>query len=150
MVDAGDDSTYRYLGSGEALAFEVEGPTMESCLARAVEGFSSLCADVHPSVVPEVRAVTLTMQSPPALLRAVLEELLRLAICGELAVGVRDTRQTQEGLEVDLEAVPLSAARPPASVPPVLSWHDLALGEVEGRWVGRVVAATDRRDRSLN
>lgn len=136
------DSEYRFLGNGDGLALEVTGPTMESCLARAVEGFASAFADVHPSVLGRSHRVEVAASSPTGLLRGLLEASMRLGSQGELAIGLCNAELDEVCLRADLEAVPLSTARVVSAVPAMVCWHDISLERCDDNagWVGRVVA----------
>ena len=135
------ESSYRFLGGGNGLALEVSGPTVVDCLARAVEGFGARFAAVHPSAVGEHHDVDADADATPAaLLLAVLETSLRLAQHGWLPVGLVDANGSGAPSPFAIEAVPFEAARGIVSVPPVLSLHDLSLDQVDGGWLGRIVA----------
>jgi SHS2 domain-containing protein len=141
-VDA--DSSYRYLGTGAQLALEVSGPTLESCLARAVEGLTSSFADVHPSVAGRPRRVLVDGSEPAWLLRGVLDAAVGIHTDGELAVTLAGARRGDDELSADLEVVPLHAARLVNGLPHALVWHDVRLDRTDGHWVGRVVADLTR------
>lgn len=138
-----DASSFRYLGNGTALALEVTGPTIESCLARAVEGFAGAFADVHPSLLGRRHRLELRAGSPAGLLRALLEEAIRLGARGELALALTEAAVDEDGgMRGAVEAVPMSEARVYGTAPAVRSWHDLTLERCRAGtgWIGRVVA----------
>jgi hypothetical protein len=137
-----DASSYRYLGNGTALALEVTGPTIESCLARAVEGFAGAFADVHPSLLGRRHRLELRAGSPAELLRALLEEAIRLGAGGELALALTEASVDGDGMRGEVEAVPMDEARVYGTAPAVRSWHDLTLERCRAStgWIGRVVA----------
>ncbi|HEX9995381.1 MAG TPA: archease [Acidimicrobiales bacterium] len=139
---ADDGSRFRYLGTGAALAMEVTGPTVESCLARAVEGLGNAVAIVHPSVACRTVAVAVHApgRSPAALLRAVLEAAAdRLANHGEVPLALDGVVRDGATVRARLEVAPLSAARPPspARAP---TWHGVDLHRNGQGWHGVVVA----------
>jgi hypothetical protein len=133
------DSSYRYLGNGTGLVLEVRGPTVGSCLARAVEGFSATFADVHPSVVGGDHCIRIDDASPSELLLAVLEEALRLGRQGRLAVTAA-ARDGDGRTDIVFETVPFAAARLAGELPPALAWHDVRLEPDGDVWLGRAVA----------
>jgi SHS2 domain-containing protein len=141
-VDA--DSSYRYLGTSAELALEVSGPTVESCLARAVEGLTASFADVHPSVAGRPRRVVVEGSAPAWLLRGLLDAAVGIHRDGELAVTLAGARRGDTELAADLEVVPLRAARLVDGVPHALVWHDFRLDRTDGHWVGCVVADLTR------
>jgi SHS2 domain-containing protein len=134
------DSSFRYLGNGADLALEVRGPTVESCLARAVEGFVATFADVHPSVVGRGHRFSVGDSAPSAVLLAVLEEIVRLGHEGDLAVAAAAS-DGDGRTHITFETVPVAAARLADAVPAVLAWHAVRLEPDGDAWVGRVVAA---------
>lgn len=139
---ADDGSTFRYLGTGGPLAMEVSGPTVESCLARAVEGLGNAIAVVHPSVACHTVAVAVDADggSPSALLRAVLDAAVdRLTRHGEVALGLVGVATEGRTVQARLAVAPLSAARPPAS-PRTPTWHGVDLQRNARGWHGVVVA----------
>ncbi len=127
--------SYRYIGSGTDLALEVRGPSVESCLARAVEGVSAALADVHPSIVGRSHAVTLTPGTPASLLRGLLDAGVALHRGGEIAVGVLDVDIVAGVPRIVVEAVPVLI-----DLPGALSWQTLTLERDDGHWLGRIVA----------
>ena len=139
-IDA--DSSYRYVGSGPALALEVHGPTMESCLARAVEGIAAAYGDVHPSIVGKRVEVVVHHASPAAMLRDVLDAARSLRGAGRVPVGVdRAELHDDRGLVVSFEVVPADGAGVVIDVRAVPDWEHVALERIDGHWVGRLVAS---------
>ena len=135
------ESGYRYLGSGGALALEVTGPTMESCLARAVEGLADACGDVHPSVVGRRVEIVVDEAEPASVLRQVLARVAALREAGELPVRVEDTTVEGGRVTVAVEVVRAGGIRIVLDVPNELVWQHLALERRGGHWVGRLVAS---------
>lgn len=135
------DSSFRVLGAGDTIAIEVDGPTMADCLARAVEGFASCFAEVHPSIATELQALNVhsAPDDAPQLLRALLEGIVAFLEEGQLAIGLDAT-----GDHLVVEVVPLTALQLVRPVPAKLDWHDVALGATEHGWWGRAVALTPR------
>jgi hypothetical protein len=119
----------------------VSGPSVEACLARAVEGFTAAFADVHPSVVPALRPVEVRGASPPALLREVLGASLRLVAAGKLALGLAEPVLRRGRLSGWFDTVPLSAANGTLVMPSRVCWQRIGLDQVDGHWVGRIVAS---------
>jgi len=123
------------------LAFEFDGPTLAASLGRAVEVFAESVADVHPSLVAEAHEIELAGATPAAMLLAVLEECLRRGREGELAVGLEVT--VADGvLRGVVGTVRADDPHVGASLPHVLSWHEVSLEPdgSNGGWRGRVVA----------
>lgn len=127
---------------GHHIALEFDGPSLAAALAHAVEVFADAVADIHPSLVAEIHRVELFGATPAALLLAVLEECLRRGREGQVAVGL-DGDVTEEGvLRGVVATVPVDDPHVAATLPRVLSWHEVSLepnGE-DGGWRGRVVA----------
>jgi hypothetical protein len=126
---------------GQHLAFDFEGPTLAASLGRAVEVFAESVADVHPSMVAETHDVELAGATPSALLLAVLEECLRRGREGEVAVGL-DATVDDGVLQGVVATVPAGDPHVAATLPHVLSWHEVTLEPdgPGGAWRGRVVA----------
>ena len=135
------ESGYRYLGGGTGLALEVTGPTMESCLARAVEGLADACGDVHPSVVGRRVEIVVDEAEPASMLRQVLARVASLRENGELPVRVEDTTSVGGRVVVAVEVVRAPGIRLVMVVPPPTDWQHLALEQRDGHWVGRLVAS---------
>lgn len=134
------DGSWTDLGSGRVVAFEFHAATVEACLARAVEGFAAAFAEAHPSVEACGHPVVLTGTTPSALLLAVLEECLRRAREGEVAVGFGSATLDGDIVRGTVEVVPAAEPRVHASLPHVLSWHEVSLDPDADGWHGRVVA----------
>jgi hypothetical protein len=134
------DGEYRHVGEGDRLALEVTGPTVESCLARAVEGLADRLADVHPSRNGTIRPVVVAGDSPSDLLRGVLDESIRLLGRGELAVLLTECSLGVTGVDGRWEVVDLDGAAPSVT-PWRLRWIDVRLEPVGGNWVGRMLAS---------
>jgi len=126
---------------GHHLAFEFDGPTLAACLGRAVEVFAESVADIHPSLVADTHEVELAGTTPSALLLAVLEECLRRGREGEVAVGL-DAIVADGVLSGVVATVPAGDPHVTATLPHVLSWHEVCLEPAgdNGHWRGRVVA----------
>jgi hypothetical protein len=131
------EGEYRWLGEGGRLALEVNGPTIASCLARAVEGFTAAFAEVHPAVVGRSHHVELDGDSPAALLQGTLEETVRLGQSGEVAVMLTEADVDGDHARLCFEAVPVRAARHVTPVD-VHNWQ-VRLDRVDGAWSGRVI-----------
>lgn len=128
-------------GVGHHLALEFGGPTLAAALARAVEVFGDAVADFHPSLVAARHEVEIAGSTPAALLLAVLEECLRRGREGEVAVALDDATVADGVLRGVLATVPADDPHVAASLPRVLSWHDVSLDDGnDGGWRGRVVA----------
>jgi Archease protein family (MTH1598/TM1083) len=140
VVAVDSDSSYRYLGTGEPLALEISGPSVEACLARAVEGFTAAFADVHPCIVPTGRPLAIDASDPSAMLRALLDAAIGLTAGGELAVSVCDLEVRGRRLTGSFDAVPATWAALTTTLPLAVSWSDLSLACHDGQWIGRVVA----------
>ncbi|MGH9138506.1 MAG: archease [Acidimicrobiales bacterium] len=136
------DGSFKDLASNHPLAVEVAGPTMEACLARAVEAFAEAVADVHPSMEASTRPLRIAWSSTPsALLLAVLEECLRRGREGEVAVGLLDAAVEDGHLQGALQTVPASDPRLRARPRRVVSWHEVSLDrDGDDGWRGRIVA----------
>ena len=132
------DGEYRYLGDGDGLALEVLGPTVASCLARAVEGFVAAFADVHPSVVGADHEIALAGDGAGALLRGAIEEALRLGRAGHLPVTAIAEVFDDGHAVLHLEAIPVGLARM-CVLPPLLSWQEVSLERDDGHWRGRIL-----------
>lgn len=132
------DGEYQYLGQGDGLTLEVHGPTVESCLARAVEGFIAAFSDVHPSLIGSNHEVEVAGNSADALLLGALEEALRLGRSGQLAVAATAARIIDGRAILHLEAVPADVARA-SGIPALLSWEEVRLERDDGLWRGRIV-----------
>lgn len=126
---------------GQHLAFEFSGPTLAATLGRAVEGFAESVAEVHPSLVTARHDLEVTGATPSALLLAVLEECLRRGREGEVVIGL-DAASVDEGvLRGAVTTVPAADPHVAATLPHVLSWHEVSLEPDGGEgWRGRVVA----------
>lgn len=131
---------YHHLGVGESLAIEVSGPTMEACLARAIEGVAARFADIHPSQYGELRSVVVIGSSPSKLLHSLLSQSVRLLRSGELAVQLVDCMVAEGRLNATWEVVRLDAIRPARS-PRRLRWHDVCLEPDRTGWTGRAIAS---------
>jgi hypothetical protein len=139
------ESRFRYVGSGSPLAMEVTGPTVDSCLARAVEGLGNAIAVVHPSVPCRTVAVPVDDdgRTPAALLRGVLEAaVVRMSTHGEVALALAGVDRSGGTVRARLAVAPLSAARPPVATTRPPRWHgiDLHPDGPGGGWHGVVVA----------
>jgi hypothetical protein len=139
-IDA--DGSYTELATGHGFAFELEAPSLEACLARAVEAFAESVVDVHPCVVTEGHTVELAGATPSALLLGVLEECLRCAREGEVAVGLLGDEVVDGVLRGVVETVAAGGSGTRGSLPHVLSWHEVSMDDdpASGTWRGRVVA----------
>lgn len=139
---ADDGSSFQYLGHGDGIAVQVAGPTVESCLARAVEGVGNAIASVHPSVASRPVAVAVEGDSPAELLRCLLDAVAeRLDRHGEVALGLADPVHDGRSLHATLRVVPLAATRGPRrSGPP--SPLDVDLRPNGDGWRGVVVLAS--------
>lgn len=138
-VDAGGD----WIGgtTGHALAIEFTAPTLEAGLARAVEGFADALGEIHPSMTTERHGFETRAATPSAFLLAVLEECLRCRLEGRYAVGLADAVIVDDLLSAGIDTVAADDPRVHAAVPPVISWHEVALEPgVGGAWTGRIVA----------
>lgn len=126
---------------GQHLAFEFSGPTLAATLGRAVEGFAESVAEVHPSHVTARHDLEVTGATPSALLLAVLEECLRRGREGQVVVGL-DAASVDEGvLRGVVTTVPAGDPHVAATLPHVVSWHEVSLEPDGGEgWRGRVVA----------
>lgn len=132
-------------GVGHHLAFEFGGPTLGAALGRAVEAFAEAVADVHPSMVAERHEVELLGATPAALLLAVLEECLRCGREGRVAVRLEHVTVADGVLRGVVCSVPADDPHVDASLPSVLSWHEVSLdqhgnGSSASAWRGRVFA----------
>jgi len=134
------ESSYRYVGGGPVLALEMSGPTMESCLACAIEGVSAAFAEVHPSITGRRVEIGVDAASPAAMLRDVLEITASLRANGDVPVTVERAELIDGRLVVALEVVPAGAARALVDWRSTIDWQHLALERRDGHWVGRVVA----------
>lgn len=132
------EGEYLYLGDGDGLSLEVHGPTVASCLARAVEGFVGAFADVHPSLIGHDHDVEVAGATNDALLLGVLEEALRLSRSGSLAIAVTAAEVRGRRARLRFEAVPVYLAHAD-SLPLVLEWQEVRLERDDGQWRGRVV-----------
>jgi len=121
-----------------SLTFDLAGPSVEACLAGAVEDFAEAFAEVHPSVSGSTHWIELHASTPPALLLAVLEECLRRGREGEVVVDLQP-RWDGDRLVATIEVVAAADAHVRASAPHVVSWHEVSLAEDPGGgWSGRV------------
>ena len=136
------DGSYTALATGHGLAFELAGPTIAACLERAVEAFAESVADIHPSRLTTPHAVEITGPTPSALLLGVVEECLRWAREGRVAVCLHDGEVTDGVLHGVVETVAAGDAGLRGALPHVLSWHEVSMDgdPASGRWRGRVVA----------
>lgn len=134
------NSEYRHLGVGDGLALEVSGPTIEACLARAIEGLADGFADVHPSRNGEIRPIELEGTTPSRLLRALLDESVRLLSEGGLVILLTECTVTDGSLLGRWEVVTLDASRP-ATAPWRLRWHEASLEPDGAGWAGRAIAS---------
>ena len=136
------NGSYTELATGHGFAFELEAPSLAACLARAVEAFAESVADVHPSIVTVGHTVEVTGATPSALLLGVLEECLRCAREGEVAVGLENAEVTGGVLRGIVETVPAVESGLRGDLPHVLSWHEVGIDDdpASGTWRGRVVA----------
>ena len=136
------DGSYMELATGHGFAFELEAPSLTACLSRAVEAFAESVADVHPSIVAEGHAVEITGATPSALLLGVLEECLRCAREGEVAVALENASVADGVLRGVVETVPATDSGLRGTLPHVLSWHEVGIDDdpASGTWRGRVVA----------
>jgi SHS2 domain-containing protein len=138
-VDADGDWTGG-LG-GHAIAVEFSGPTLESSIARAVEGFAESVVDIHPSVAVGHRPFAVSAPTPSGLLLAVLEECLRSRRDGSVAVGLSDLVVDGEWLAAELDTVEADHPHVHSDLAPVISWHEVTLEpDAHGGWSGRIVA----------
>jgi SHS2 domain-containing protein len=139
-IDA--DGSYTELATGHGFAFELEAPSLEACLARAVEAFAESVADVHPSRTTESHPIEIAGATPSALLLGVLEECLRCAREGDVAVGLRGGEVADGVLRGVVETVAAGGSGSRGTVPHVLSWHEVGIDDdpASGTWRGRVVA----------
>jgi hypothetical protein len=140
-IDA--DGSYTELATGHGFAFELEAPSLEACLARAVEAFAESVADVHPCAATEAHAVELIGATPSALLLGVLEECLRCGREGEVAVGLLGGEVVDGVLRGVVETVAAAGGSGTrGAFPHVLSWHEVSMDDdpASGTWRGRVVA----------
>lgn len=137
MPDAGG---YELVGRGSDLAIDVQGPDAAACLSAAVEGLAAFLADVPAEAPRRAEAVELSADSPPALLRALVEEaVVRLDADGEIVVGLEDAQVADGRLAGDLVLVALEEADVHGVAPKAATWHDLRLEpEAEG-WAGSVM-----------
>jgi hypothetical protein len=139
------DGNWTGLGNGGGVAFEFTGPTIEVCLARAVEGFADAVAAVHPSMVVQHRPIEVRGSTPAGLVLAVLEECLRRAQLGEIAVALGPIELDGEVVRSSLDVVPAASAGVETSLPRLVCWHEVSLDPdvatgAPGGWHGRVVA----------
>jgi hypothetical protein len=134
------EGEYRHVGAGTRLALEVTGPTVEACLARAVEGLADRVADVHPSRNGTIRSVVVVGESPSDLLRGVLDESIRLLVRGELPVLLTECSLGVTGVNGEWEVVDLGGASPEVK-PWRLRWLDVRLEPNGEGWVGRMLAS---------
>jgi hypothetical protein len=127
---------------GNHIALDFDGPTLAAALGHAVEGFAEAVADIHPSLVADVHVVELVGATPAALLLAVLEECLRRGREGQVAVGLDGEVMENGVLRGIVATVPADDPHVAATLPHVLSWHEVSLEPdgVGGGWRGRVVA----------
>jgi hypothetical protein len=138
-VDAGGD--WSGGATGHALAIEFIAPTLEAGLARAVEGFADALGEIHPSMTTERHGFEARAATPSAFLLAVLEECLRCRREGRYAVGLSDAVIVDDLLSAGIDTVAADDPRVHSAVPPVISWHEVALEPGEGGdWSGRIVA----------
>lgn len=129
------------LAGAHALAVEFSGPTLEATLTRAVEGFADALGDIHPSMIAERHQFRAQAPNSSALLLAVLEECLRCRREGRFAVGLADPVVTGDLLSAGIDTVAADDPHLQASLPPVISWHEVTLEPgASGDWSGRIVA----------
>ena len=135
------DGNWSDVTAGPAIAVEFTGPTLESTLHRAVEGFADAFADVHPSMVAEHHRIEVQAATPSAMLLAVLEECLRCRRDGRFAVGLADPVVDGEVLRADVDTVRADDRHLQPALAPVVSWHEVTLEpDAVGGWSGRIVA----------
>ena len=136
------DGEFTELATGHGFAFELEAPSLAACLARAVEALAESFADVHPSLATRSHPVEIAGATPSALLLGVLEECLRWAREGEVAVSFRGGVLTDGVLRGVLETVDARESGLHGAVPHVLSWHEVSIDDdpASGTWRGRVIA----------
>jgi SHS2 domain-containing protein len=127
-------------GAAVVIAFEFQGPTLEDSLARAVDGFAAVFADVHPSLATSDHSVEVCGATPAALLLGVLEECLRRGREGEVAVSLLPGSLVGDVLPATVRTVPCDDPHVIATLPPVMSWHEVSLDPDADGWHGRVVA----------
>lgn len=126
---------------GHQITLDFVGPTLAAALARAVEEFGEAFADVHPSLVSHRHAVALEAATPSGLLLCVLEECLRQGREGQVAVALDAEVVDGRQLRGTIDTVSADEPHVDATLPHVLSWHEVTLEPDEnGGWRARVIA----------
>jgi hypothetical protein len=139
--DCVGEGDWNGLAAGHSLAVEFSGPTLAASLTRAVEGFADALGDIHPSMATERHRIEVQAPTPSALLLGVLEECLRSRREGRFAVGLAEAEVLGDVLQAGLDTVPADDPHVQAALPPVISWHEVALeAGPGGDWSGRIVA----------
>ena len=139
-VDAGGD----WVGgaTGHALADRVHRAHPRGrawpAPSRASPTPSARCTRRWP---PSATASRPAAATPSALLLAVLEECLRCRREGRYAVSLSDAVIVDDLFSAGIDTVPADDPHVHAALPPVISWHEVALESAPGgSWTGRIVA----------
>ena len=131
---------HRIVGRGSDVAIEVEGPTMEACLAAAVEGFAAALAAVDPGTRRQRRKIAVPGDAPADLLVSLMDEaILLLDAEGLLAVGLTSPRRDGDELRAILDVVALDAVRVHGMAPKAATWHGARLARSDDHWTGSVM-----------
>lgn len=132
--------THRIVGRGSDVAIEVEGPTMEACLAAALEGFAAALATVGSDTQRQHREITVAGDGPADLLVGLVDEaILLLDAEGLLAVDLRGPGVDEDGLHATVDLVALDAVRVHGTAPKAATWHGARLAGTGDRWTGHVM-----------
>lgn len=132
--------THRIVGRGSDVAIEVDGPTLEACLAAAVEGFASALATVAPGAPRHQQPVSVPGDAPADLLVGLIDEAILLVDAdGLLAVRLARPRLGGEGLRATLELVALDDVRVHGTPPKAATWHEARLAPTGDGWGGHVM-----------
>lgn len=132
--------THRIIGRGSDVAIEVHGPTVETCLRAAVEGFAEALATVEPATPRQHREITVAGDEPADLLVGLIDEaILLLDAEGLLAVGLTNPWLSGAGLRATVALVALDTVRVHGTAPKAATWHGARLARSGDRWTGHVM-----------